>query len=147
MTADEALRRKGTEKACNEQDQERQGARRRWYSPISGELDFGHTVTAVAFVKVTAVAVVGFVARAVLVDAKVFLVAARTVFLVGEIELEGRVAIFPSDALLVDLSFYSGLSSLCCDVVTVRRREDAEWYRDSTFKIQGEGEKCEGLSC
>ena len=81
------------------------------------------------------------------VDAEFFLAAARTVFLVGEIELEGRVAIFPSDALLVDLSFDSGLSRLCCNVAAVRRREDAEGDGDSGVKVQVDGGKCEAVSC
>ena len=74
-------------------------------------------------------------------------VAARTVFLGGEIELEGRVAIFPSDALLANLSFDSSLGRLGLYVAAVRRREDAEGDGDSGVKVQVDGGKCEAVSC
>ena len=84
---------------------------------------------------------------ALLVDADVFLAARTVLFLGGEVELEGRVAIFPSDALLVLLAFDSSLSRLCCLVAAVRRREDAKRYRKACFKIQVDGEKGEAVSC
>lgn len=73
--------------------------------------------------------------RMFFVDANLFL-AARTVFFLGEIYFEGRVAIFPSDALLGDLSFDSGDSGLCFDVVFVRRWEKAEGDWDFGVKVQ-----------
>jgi hypothetical protein len=61
--------------------------------------------------------------------------AARTVFLV-KVGFEGRVAIFPSDALLVKFCLYLCDGSLLCYVVSVRRREDAEGDRNSGVKVQ-----------
>jgi hypothetical protein len=70
-----------------------------------------------------------------------FLSAARTVFLV-EVGFEGRVAIFPSDALLgSDLCLNPGVGCLL-DVVAVRRREDAQRDWNSGVKVQVD--ECEG---
>ena len=52
---------------------------------------------------------------------------------------------FPSDALGVDLSFYSSTSSLVDDVAPVRRWEDAERDRDSGVKVQVDCGNGEGL--
>ena len=87
------------------------------------------------------------VAVTLLVDA-VLGGAARTVFLPVEVELEGRTAIFPSDALVVYFSFDpGGLGRFAGHVAPVRGREDAEGDGDAGVKVQVAGGKCEAASC
>lgn len=96
--------------------------------PISGELDFGEAGT---FLDTNTLFLGAVFSEADFCVAVFF--EARVFFLV---DFKGRVAIFPSDALLgIDLYFDFGLGSLL-GVVAVRRREEAQGNGDSGVKVQ-----------
>ena len=104
-------------------------------SPVSWKFYFGKSITSLT---------VTF-----LVDSNVFAFfsAARTVIFLFDVCWEGRVAIFPSDALAVNLCFYLCRGSLVYFFVAVRRREDAKGHGNSGVKVQVDWLEGRPVSC
>ena len=103
--------------------------------PISSEFDFGES-TVVFFVDFDILGTARTAVTVLVRDLDLFLFLTTSAGQRGGEGSSASFVTFPSDALGVDLSFYSSASSLFDDVAPVRRGEDAERHRDSGVKVQ-----------